>query len=747
MRVNAALCLGVLTLVACDVARPCRTSTDCAGGGICDPMHFVCVIPADAGKGGGSGGGAGTGGGAGAGGVGGGTAGVGGGTAGVGGVGGGGGNDGGADAGMDAGIDAGVPYCVAGLNCEVFEECRPTLDGGLCVNQDFVLQWQMPLPGLVTRDSTVAATVRVSKTDGGAVSLTKVPVDGGATDFLGSNGTYAGMLTLSGADGPRTFVAGWPSPGPRAALVIERDTTPPSVVVVVEPRDGGDADPARPGAWKKDEWALVMVTVDGGPGVEVSQVRTAWDGGVRAASCRSVCVGTCRCFAVELAGAPVPGMSAAVSISVGPVADDAGNLAPVSDAGLGVTRLRWTRSIGSGAFSGLSPLPVAAAGNGVVVAGSREGAPYRIRAFAPDGQLLWGALDAGLVTGGPAMAAGDVWFGWNSGAFAMLQPVSLVGGLIRAGECSNTPLADFGGDLAIAVVDAGDGFPLGIRNGRVQGPVAGNCEGLTLTGITDTTARSSLVAQPNGTGFDTFVAFEGDAKIWKASLSGTTWTGRGDAQLPTFTQPRGLFLDGAGHAGGGGVVGNGALFVTSAGVDLSMSTVFDSVGAPNAGAPVVGAGFVLYGDTSGQLVRRPLDGGAFGPAMLSQALGSGSLQSSMPVLGAGGLVYVIGGAGVLAVRRASDLGEVWSASLDSLSGSGNISQLALDVLRGPGGAKDCSRELGVLYVVTRAGAEATLRAVLVDSAGLDATAPWPKYQHDNANTGNPARSLAAWACP
>jgi hypothetical protein len=49
---------------------------------------------------------------------------------------------------------------------------------------------------------------------------------------------------------------------------------------------------------------------------------------------------------------------------------------------------------------------------------------------------------------------------------------------------------------------------------------------------------------------------------------------------------------------------------------------------------------------------------------------------------------------------------------------------------------------GVLYAVTRGG---RLYSLVVDSRGLDTSAPWPKYQHDARNTGNPSTPISS--CP
>ena len=83
-----------------------------------------------------------------------------------------------------------------------------------------------------------------------------------------------------------------------------------------------------------------------------------------------------------------------------------------------------------------------------------------------------------------------------------------------------------------------------------------------------------------------------------------------------------------------------------------------------------------------------------------------------------------------------------------------MAQPALDVYRDGAGNKVCPTgtpttrpPMGVLYVLTRSGAVATLRAILVDSPGLDNTAPWPKYQRDNGNTGNINSDISPWTCP
>lgn len=102
--------------------------------------------------------------------------------------------------------------------------------------------------------------------------------------------------------------------------------------------------------------------------------------------------------------------------------------------------------------------------------------------------------------------------------------------------------------------------------------------------------------------------------------------------------------------------------------------------------------------------------------------------SSAPVLGEGGLGYAAGTDGQLTVWHRGTFAPAWAAPIPNASG-GVVASPNLDCNRlhpAPG-------RPGVLYV---AALDGTLTAILVDSPRLDATADWPKYQRDAANTGN-----------
>jgi hypothetical protein len=79
----------------------------------------------------------------------------------------------------------------------------------------------------------------------------------------------------------------------------------------------------------------------------------------------------------------------------------------------------------------------------------------------------------------------------------------------------------------------------------------------------------------------------------------------------------------------------------------------------------------------------------------------------------------------------------WTEGLDATTFE---SSPTIDCFRDGGTPTQSST--GVLYAGSTAG---NLFAVIVDDPGLDTTAPWPKYQHDIRNTGNPGTSLRS--CP
>jgi len=125
------------------------------------------------------------------------------------------------------------------------------------------------------------------------------------------------------------------------------------------------------------------------------------------------------------------------------------------------------------------------------------------------------------------------------------------------------------------------------------------------------------------------------------------------------------------------------------------------------------------------------------------ATNAGSFPAA-PVLGRQGILYTasytgsVVGVGEVSAWNATNLTNVWRLS-DSV-GRTNASP-TLDCARNADGTA-VSAPHGVLYVPSIDG---KLYAFVVDSRGLDPDAPWPKYQHDARNTGNPNTPISS--CP
>ncbi|MCA2981253.1 MAG: hypothetical protein INH37_23510 [Myxococcaceae bacterium] len=306
--------------------------------------------------------------------------------------------------------------------------------------------------------------------------------------------------------------------------------------------------------------------------------------------------------------------------------------------------------------------------------------------------------------------------------------------------------------MALAtLVDGGVEVPLASRSGRLESLLAAGCQPQNVPSLpTASSAFTSIVAQVSpANAVEAFVASTASARLWKLELpEGASWVAKGDFSAPNGTQVRGLFFTGTGRVGGGGVVGNGNVYTVSASTTLMNGMASDSVAAANSGTPAAGSGFFLWGTSGETVVRVSYMNGAYGApsaATLAQAV---STQGTTPVLGAGRRAYVIGEAGRLFALDSASLASDWSASLGVDVSA--VAQMALDVYRDGAGSKVCPptrAPLGMLYVLTRSGATARLHAIVVDSPGLDATAPWPKYQRDNGNTGNANSDMSFWTCP
>jgi outer membrane protein assembly factor BamB len=108
-----------------------------------------------------------------------------------------------------------------------------------------------------------------------------------------------------------------------------------------------------------------------------------------------------------------------------------------------------------------------------------------------------------------------------------------------------------------------------------------------------------------------------------------------------------------------------------------------------------------------------------------------------PVVGKNDRLYTLNDAGRVSAWTASTLAPQWNVDLPSVQANSFVSP-TLDCRRTDTGQP--STGPGILYI----GAASRLYAFIVDSPSL-ANAPWPKFQHDARNTGNPATPVTN--CP
>ena len=684
-----------------------------------------------------------------------------------------GGTDGGVDAGRvdagpiaDGGPDAGDAGSLAcDMPCPVNYACQDRGGSRTC-EFGWSLRITSPTEGQVfdggsVRETVVAAEFRQEiPLDAGAVpnptfTLTNTGARTASGSLAGSGLSFSTPVGISDAGswtadvsaqfaeldgGPRVLTA-------RVNFVVDREA--PVVVVDVVPRDAflPDGDPNGAGYWKKDELAVLRISVDD-PSITLSttDVKSSWNGAVNfPAAMPCGCATTnCYCATLDLAGAPVPGVRAMVPVGVGALTDRFGNTGIAVSTMVGVTRFKWQRAIGNSTVA--TPLAVAVSERGVVVAGTQEAGPTRLTAFRQDGEISWVAIDAGTVTTPPVVSLSDVWVG-TLDARSRLQPISVLDGGLGVYECDQSNANAYEGELALGTVSLGTTSgtgdrPIGVRNGQLR-VADGTCNSTTLTSFFGTprlVMRQAAFPEVFVTGAST--------RMWKAhTTSGQAWVDDGDATF-SVAPTRGLFLDATNVGASGGGVSTGGAFYFPASGAFSASTLptnYSPSNTPQAGPLSVGTGYVVYGDFFGRLVKVPYVAGAWGSQINTGTVGGVTIDTN-PIIGAGGLVYAVSSDGSIFARRVTDLGEEWRATT-FLPVSGNrIGQGALDVLRTNTGAKSC-RGLGVLFIPTSTGPAAKLTALLVDSEGLDRTAPWPKYQRDNANSANASRTLDHWSCP
>jgi hypothetical protein len=677
-----------------------------------------------------------------------------------------------------SGGGAGMPNCDLAM-CEGWQECQPTEAGGQCIDPGYQVTWVRPVAGQRFRDGvSIEAAVAVVRGDGSQPStmLTRVPVSAGAGFLSRDGGLFVGTLgSLSGTEGPKHFVAGWPDAGKSAEVEVVLDKTAPdlllglvgapmyqSAVGFLEVPPQGSA-----AAIKKDEVVTLRVTsaaedVDGTSlQLRVTAADAGWDAGA-AAACDAGAF--CRDFRLALGPQPMNAFVASVSVEA-EVMDTAGNVSARSQLGFEVTRWKWARRVSM--TYGLRTTPALTDGGLVVVGISGMAPPNGLVAVRPDGTVSWGPTNDGAIEGSPSVGRGTggaeyVFYQVTTGENSIRGAHAVDGAALTnscdgasAGTASSASLAVLQ-DRTASVMGVGiqrTGMPNAIEHMAVAKRAMGLCSGVLAS------PQYATLESPSN------VVAVGDNAVWAdtdGAIRGAWWNGSALAALPAnfsvvgvgkvngLAVLSGSVIAGGGGGGGGGGPGIGRLFAYEFTTGTNAWMNAPTLSTPTSGPIVVDGGVIGVVRTSGSRLRTirlaAMDGSELArTADLLVEGGPMSFSGSQvptPVAGRGGLLYVADNAGRIAVlpqQFGIDAGVTWGAQLPSDVAGTVSASLTLDCNR----TRPASGT-GILYLATETG---WLVAYIVDSAGLDPTAPWPKYQRDAWNTGNFATQGLGPACP
>ncbi|QRN97513.1 PQQ-like beta-propeller repeat protein [Archangium violaceum] len=597
--------------------------------------------------------------------------------------------------------------------------------------------------------------------------------DGGSGGTLSqvarSEGVYTTQWTPPG-EGEFLLTAAYPGDGgPSTTVRLTVDTTPPSFSVTVPPPEvaapsGGTtfSDPAsgdlsKP--WRRDQVVSVQVRSDE-PHLVPSSVRLrveGTDGSLTPAGdvvpftqgCDARFCGTAQVKLWE----PVFGAFRGSLRLLVEGSDSVGHAGGGSGS-VNVTRWKWAFDGASGPIRS-SP---ALGPSGTVYFGSSS-TLGKVFAVLPDGRKKWEA-QLGSVDGSPAVGLSPggterVYVGVTSSNTGVLYALDGSGGILRcpmAGTFTVGPtrsavsLTRVRYDVESAPLETAMVLVDGSTSIAVLRPDAQDSRQCLFPG-----GPNNFTAEPGAAlvtrGQDVFFGGS-NGQVYGYRFTGTQWNALYASPPSVGARVTGLALTGerlVGAASSATIENVGGVFSLLAADASGLWRYPSSFGTLHAVRQLsIGPGDTLFfgRDLSsgwGDLSWMQL--GASSPGY--SVVGSGSYKAA-PVLGAGGLVYTA------SMRsQPSDRPDVaaWSSDLRTLlwrltDSVGAVSASpALDCARaGDGGASPAS--LGTLYVGSEDG---KLYAFVVDSRGLDTHAPWPRYQHDSRNTGNPETPISS--CP
>ncbi|HEX8441698.1 hypothetical protein [Archangium sp.] len=550
--------------------------------------------------------------------------------------------------------------------------------------------------------------------------------------------------------------------GPSTTVQLTVDKTPPTFVVTVSPADAGVAtdggatygDPSLANAWRRDQVVPVEIRTNE-PNLDPTSLTVALrgtDGGIAptvgVTSLTGACdAGFCGVAQLKLWEPALDDFRAALPIIV-QGRDRAGNVGSTSATSVNVTRWKWVFDASSGGIFSIKSAPAIGA-QGVVYVGTAAASTGKVFAIEAEGARKWessvGAVTGGLVVGAPNGATELVYVGANGTSSGDLYALQGDDGGTRQ-RCPFGP-GSFAGVLALGSTTAAQlETAVSVYNGSSAAVIAGIRPGSgspcpqtespsTGEQIPQITSGSPVVMQNDN------IFFSGPGTMTFKVTSYTFGVGSPRSNWPVDVAhaPRSLALVGTdvvGAAASTDFFAGGLFKVPQVGA-TSVTRLFpaSTPWSSRVFSFAVGSGEnVFFG-------AEPTASAEFNRLNLStlavQTSASGAAIRATPITGRNGTVYTITTTGIVRAWDADGPSPRWTLSpaLGTVDASPTI---------------DCPRDAtgafvegnhGVLYVP----AGGKLYAFVVDSRGLDPNAPWPKFQHDARNTGNPATPITS--CP
>jgi hypothetical protein len=627
--------------------------------------------------------------------------------------------------------------------CEAWQECVISSSGATCGDLGLMLTWVSPTEGQPMGPAPAASlglSLSVTRQDGGVFNGT-VPfaLDGGAAGLLAKSGpAWTATIDAGIADGPRQLIAGWQG-GPGAVRNFVVVASAPTVTLY--PQDGVDTvdrDAAK--RWKKSDVAKVQVESNRAL-VSLAETDFVNSGVSPGAGCTRNCTpgATCACFDVDLSVQPYVQTTGevfgTVDVALKTLVDTYGNsTAVIPTQQFKVTRLKWVKQV---AGAGTLPTALAVSASGLVVAGGHVATGSTLVAIPPDGGTGWTQSKADF-TAGPVVGQLGVYV-----AYATPVPNAAIAQYDFGGQPRPTPevcvsATPYVGDLALVQPGANE-TAVAVR-GDNRLAIGNSASGDVTTAIGGLSGTPTLIAS----GTDVYLSGNTSTSLWKYSNVVLSWSLSGSSALTTFNVAN-LFESGGIVGGGAASAGSGAFFAIAEGPSMPTNATLSSASNSPSGPAVVGPGSEVFaGDNASRLSKRTLSAGPTYSGPTPVTLSTSRFGAAAPLVGEGGLAYILGHDGILHVVDTAMMAEKWSWANGGIPTTG-LSQLNIDLNRDV--LDPCKAgQPGVLYFAASSASSTKVYALLVDSQGLPRNAAWPRYQHDPGNTGNAATDLTPWSC-